>query len=269
MYGVAVGDALGSPVQFKPRGSYPKVTEMLYCDIFHKEAGTWTDDTSLTLALCDSIKQCDKIDTKDIHKNFVMWLDRGDYTQDGKAFDVGRTCFNAILANKGINDFNANGNGSLMRIIPLAFVENITDQQIEQVSAITHAHSIACEACKIYIHIALDLKNGKSISEAIHANIPKAYSIFANLQNLEDYSVDDIKSTGYVVDTLEASLWCLLKTSSFRDALETAVNLGDDTDTIGAVTGGLAGIFYGIENMPETWLAALRKPEMIEKYLFA
>ena len=251
VYGVAIGDALGSPVQFKIRDTFPYVKEMLYCDSFHKKAGTWTDDTSLTLALCDSIRKKKTINTKDILKRFRKWLNWGKYTQDGKPFDIGKTCYCAIKSGKGLDDFNSNGNGSLMRIIPLAFVENITDQKIVEVSAITHAHTIACEACKIYIHIARDLINDKSISEAVTRQR------------------EEIKSTGYVVDSLEAALWSLLKTNSFRDAVETAVNLGGDADTIGAVTGGLAGIIYGIEGIPKEWIEALRKKKIIEKYLFS
>lgn len=268
IYGVAVGDALGSPVQFMERGSYPKVTEMLYCRIFKKKAGTWTDDTSLTLALCDSIKQCGAIDTEDIYNRFRSWLEIGKYTQDGRAFDVGRTCFTAIATHKGKDDIKSNGNGSLMRIVPLAFVEGISDRQIEEVSAVTHAHAISREACRIYVHIAMDLKNGASLQDAVDENVRETSSVFERLSDIKNCHVDEIKSTGYVVDTLEASLWCLLNTSSFRDALETAVNLGGDTDTIGAVTGGLAGIFYGIEGIPEEWIKALRKPKMIERCLF-
>ena len=268
IYGVAVGDALGSPVQFMERGSYPKVTEMLYCRIFKKKAGTWTDDTSLTLALCDSIKQCGTIDIADIYKKFNRWLRSGKYTQDGRAFDVGRTCFTAIATHKGKDDIMSNGNGSLMRIVPLAFVEGISDRQIEEVSAVTHAHAISREACRIYVHIAMDLKNGASLQDAVDENVRETSSVFERLSDIKNCHVDEIKATGYVVDTLEASLWCLLNTSSFRDALETAVNLGGDTDTIGAVTGGLAGIFYGIEGIPEEWIKALRKPKMIDKCLF-
>lgn len=268
VYGVAIGDALGSPVQFKIRDTFPYVKEMLYCDSFHKKAGTWTDDTSLTLALCDSIRKKKTINTKDILKRFRKWLNWGKYTQDGKPFDIGKTCYCAIKSGKGLDDFNSNGNGSLMRIIPLAFVENITDQKIVEVSAITHAHTIACEACKIYIHIARDLINDKSISEAVKRNSPKSYSIFTSLNSLETRQREEIKSTGYVVDSLEAALWSLLKTNSFRDAVETAVNLGGDADTIGAVTGGLAGIIYGIEGIPKEWMEALRRKKIIEKYLF-
>lgn len=269
IYGVAIGDSLGCPVQFKNRDTFPYVREMLYCDSFHKKPGTWTDDTSLTLALCDSIRKRKKVDTRDIQKRFKKWLFCGKYTQDGKAFDVGKTCYRAIRNGKGINDYKANGNGSLMRILPLAFLENITDQEITEVSSITHAHSISCEACKIYIHIAKDLLDGKSIHESIKMNAPKTYSIFTSLNSLENRQREEIKSTGFVVDTLEAALWSLLKTNSFRDAVETAVNLGGDADTIGAVTGGLAGIIYGIENIPKEWIEPLRKKNIIEKYLFS
>lgn len=134
---------------------------------------------------------------------------------------MGKTCYKAIMGKKGLDDFYSNGNGSLMRIIPLGFVENITDQQITEVSSITHAHNISCEACKIYVHIAKSLITGKSIQEAIKEKTPKSYSIFTSLNYLESMSRDEIKSTGYVVDTLEAALWCLLKTNNFKDAVET------------------------------------------------
>ena len=268
VYGLAIGDALGSPVQFMQRDSFPHVDKMLCTKFFHKALGTWTDDTSMTLSLCDSIRKRKKIDVKDIRKRFEKWLYRGKYTQDGLAFDVGRTCYKAIMGKKGLDDFYSNGNGSLMRIIPLAFVENITDQQITEVSSITHAHNISCEACKIYVHIAKSLIDGKSIQEAIKEKTPKSYSIFTSLNYLESMSRDEIKSTGYVVDTLEAALWCLLKTNNFKDAVETAVNLGGDADTIGAVTGVLAGIIYGIENIPNEWIKDLRHKRIIEKCLF-
>ena len=132
----------------------------------------------------------------------------------------------------------------------------------------THAHAISREACRIYVHIAMDLKNGASIPEAVGGNVQETSPVFERLRSIKSCPADEIKSSGYVVDTMEASLWCLLNTSSFRDALETAVNLGGDTDTIGAVTGGLAGIFYGVEGIPEEWIKALRKPKMIDKCLF-
>lgn len=268
MYGLAIGDALGSPVQFQKRDSYPIVSEMMYCDIYHKKAGTWTDDTSLALALCDSLKHKKSIDEKDILERFRKWLFHGKYTQDGQAFDIGRTCHTSIISGKGINRFDANGNGSLMRIIPLAFWENITDSEIDIVSSVTHAHHIACEGCRIYIHIAKDLINGINIADAVLNNAPKLYSEYTRLSKLQILTRDQIKSTGYVVDTLEAALWCLLHSDNFKNAVMMAVNLGGDTDSIGAVTGGLAGIMYGYDQIPESWIKSLRKKKMIDQYLF-
>ncbi len=268
VYAVAVGDALGSPVQFMDRGSYPQVTEMLYCDLFGKEAGTWTDDTSMTLALCDSIREKGRIDIEDIRKKFSAWLSSGKYTQDGKAFDIGNTCYEAIKQGRGQDDFYSNGNGSLMRIVPLAFVESADDSVIDAVSSLTHAHAISCEACRIYIHIARDLLEGKSVKNAVNDNVRSVSETFAPLASIGNRTRESIRSSGFVVDTLEAALWCLLTTDSFQTAVEAAVNLGDDTDTVGAVTGGLAGILYGYDAIPASWISTLRKKEMLEACLF-
>ncbi|MCR5620273.1 MAG: ADP-ribosylglycohydrolase family protein [Treponema sp.] len=270
VYGVAVGDALGSPVQFRERGSFPPVSEMLYCRTFsfEKEPGTWTDDTSMTLALCDSIRELGRVDVQDIRGKFTQWLLAGRYTQDGRAFDVGNTCYRAIKEGKGRDDYHSNGNGSLMRIIPMAFVEGADDGMIDAVSAITHAHAISCEACRIYIHIARSLLKGKSMQDAVRENTTGVSKVFAPLASLQERTRDSIRSSGFVVDTLEAALWCLLTTGDFRGAVEKAVNLGGDADTVGAVAGGLAGIMYGYSSIPESWISALRKKEMLEACLF-
>lgn len=268
VYGVAVGDALGSPVQFQDRGTYPQVTEMMYCDCFGKEAGTWTDDTSMTLALCDSIREKGRVDVEDIMDKFSSWLSAGRYTQDGRAFDIGNTCYAAVKRGKGLDDFYSNGNGSLMRIVPLAFVESADDGVIDAVSSLTHAHAISCEACRIYIHIARDLLAGKPVKDAVNGNVREVSKTFAPLASIGSRTRESIRSSGFVVDTLEAALWCLLTTDSFRAAVEAAVNLGEDTDTVGAVTGGLAGILYGYDAIPASWISALRKKEMLEACLF-
>lgn len=267
IYGVAIGDALGLPVQFRARDTY-HIDGMIGHGCFDKEAGTWSDDTSMTLALCDSIRVRGKIDTADIRKKFEDWLDCGKYTPDGEAFDVGNTCYTAIKTGHGRNNDNSNGNGSLMRIIPLAFIDGMTDDEIAAVSAITHAHAISIEGCQIYVHIAQDLLAGISITEAIVKNTPQGKSKYSRLAILNKLEQSDIRSSGYVVDTLEAALWCLLKTNNYRDALLLAVNLGDDTDTVGAVAGGLASIMYGMRSIPNEWLDALRRKNIIDGCLF-
>lgn len=268
VYGIAIGDALGLPVQFLPRDSYPEVTEMIKSEKLPWPAGTWSDDTSLTLATVDSLLTCEGVDIPDMRARFMDWMDNGAYTQDGEAFDQGFTTVHALTHGCGCTNEQSNGNGSLMRILPLAFVKNLSDEQIAQVSGITHAHPLSVEACQVYIHAAQLILDGFSLSEAIETAC-LASETFAGLVDIGQCSRSEIRSTGYVKDSLEAAVWCLLTTNNFRDALVKAVNLGEDTDTIGAITGGLAGIAYGMESIPEPWMNALRKKDIIEHCLTA
>ena len=266
VYGIAIGDALGLPVQFLPRDSYPKVTEMIKGSELPWPAGTWSDDTSLTLATVDSLLTCEGVDIPDMRARFMDWMDNGAYTQDGEAFDQGFTTVHALTRGCGCTNEQSNGNGSLMRILPLAFVKNLSDEQIAQVSGITHAHPLSVEACTVYIHAAQLILDGFSLTEALET-ASLSSEIFSYLADISSRKRNEIRSTGYVKDSLEASFWCLLTTDNFRDALIRAVNLGDDTDTIGAITGGMAGLAYGMESVPDSWMNALRKKEIIERCL--
>lgn len=258
IYGLAVGDALGVPVEFKKRGSY-RVGDMTGFGTHMQPCGTWSDDTSMTLASCRSIKEMGQVDVEDIRRQFRNWLYNGEYAIDGIVFDVGNTTSTAIRNGKGESDEYSNGNGSLMRILPLAFT-NADDEMIGKVSAITHAHSLSVQYCVSYVKIARALLDGESIS--------KAFSVYKDYSGVCQRKTTDVRSTGYVVDTFEAALWCLSTTDNYKDAVLTAVNLGDDTDTVGAVTGGLAGIVYGIDNIPNSWIEKLRGKEIIENCLF-
>ena len=266
VYGIAIGDALGLPVQFLPRDSYPKVTEMIKSEKLPWPAGTWSDDTSLTLATVDSLLTCEGVDIPDMRARFMDWMDNGAYTQDGEAFDQGFTTVHALTHGCGCTNEQSNGNGSLMRILPLAFVKNLSDEQIAQVSGITHAHPLSVEACTVYVHAAQLILDGFSLTEALET-ASLSSEIFSYLADISSRKRNEIRSTGYVKDSLEASFWCLLTTDNFRDALIRAVNLGDDTDTIGAITGGMAGLAYGMESVPDSWMNALRKKEIIERCL--
>ncbi len=267
VYGVAVADAMGLPVQFKERDSY-RIDRMTGYGVFNLPAGSWSDDTSLTLATCDSIRCCAKVDAEDIRKRFQNWFYDGAYTPYGIAFDIGRTCEKAIRAGKGLDDEWSNGNGSLMRMIPLAFAEGITDEEIRAVSAITHAHSGAMEGCVYYVRIAQGLLAGRNLKELIKEIVP-AKSEYFMAREIEERTRDEISSSGYVIDTFGAAMWCLLTTNSYRDCVLKAVNLGSDTDTVGAVAGGIAGILYGYEGIPKEWIEALQAKEVIEKSLFS
>ena len=229
--------------------------------------GTISDDTSMALAICDSIKANHKIDIDDIRHNFEDWLNNGKYTQTGFAIDIGCTCGDAIDAKHGLDDEWSQGNGSLMRTIPLAFVPDITDEEIRQVSAITHAHPNCMDACVYYIRIAKDLLEGMQLQDSIKLRIPED-SVYKRIRQIEKLSCDEINSSGYVIDTFEAAMWCLMTTDNYRDCLIKAVNLGYDTDTVGAVAGGLAGILYGIEGIPKECIDSIYMPEIIEDCFF-
>lgn len=265
VYGLAVADALGVPVEFKARGTF-HVSDMIGYGTHNQPVGTWSDDTSMTIATCDSIRVCGNIDIADMYAKFIAWIGGAEYTAGGKVFDYGGTTALALRTGKGIEDEFSNGNGSLMRILPLAFVPNITDEQIRAVSAITHAHDISKEACVLYVDIAKKLLAGEKLT-----NILRGLEVdapFDWIPSIAERTEDEIRSSGYVVDTLEAALWALVTTNSYEAAVLKAVNLGSDTDTVGAVTGGLAGIIYGYDAIPDKWIDKLKGKAVIEKCLF-
>lgn len=257
VYGLAVGDALGVPYEFMGRESFEVSREMIGGGVHEQPPGTFSDDTSMTLATCASLKEhhgC--IDIADIRQKFENWALCGEYAIDGVVFDVGSTVARALDRHKGRDGERDNGNGSLMRIIPLAFV-NASDYEIKQVSAITHAHDISMNACVRYIHIARDLIDGESLEEVIRRYEP----------DIPYMKCDDVKSGGFVLDTYTASLWCLFNTRNYKDAVIAAVDLGGDADTTAAVTGALAGITYGVDAIPKDWIDQLRGKDLIEAVL--
>jgi ADP-ribosylglycohydrolase len=292
LMGVCVGDALGFPVQFAPRQArvYAPVTGMTGHPLWKWPAGFWSDDSSLTLCLAEAL--CGGFDLEAIAHNFVRWRYDGYWTPFGQAFDVGGTTNKAISRLKdgipptgsgGTGEWS-NGNGSLMRILPMAFRYQTVDfpELIEEVhlcSSITHAHLRSQMGCGIYISIAICLLEGLEPKAAYLEGIERVKPIYAEEKysvdlplfdrvfngDIETLPMDAISSSTYVIHTLEAALWCLLTTSSFSEALLKAVNLGDDTDSVGAVTGGLAGIYYGFDNIPSEWLEVIaRKDDIME-----
>ncbi|MBE5878229.1 MAG: hypothetical protein E7290_15270 [Lachnospiraceae bacterium] len=299
--GVAVGDALGVPVEFTKREELKEnpVKEMLGYGAFYLPAGSWSDDTSMTLATMDSLKN--GYDLHDIMKKFISWIREGEYASVGRAFDVGNICHRAIsryqrtgdIEHCGCDKVDENGNGSLMRIIPVCLYvygkqrdEGMSDEEairhIHEVSALTHAHVRSLIACGLYYFIVKSiLDNEGTLEECIQSGIYAGFDFYEargySSEELEHYKrirqVDifrvvpdtDISSSGYVVDSLEAALWCLLNTDTYEACELLAVNLGDDTDTIAAIAGGLAGLFYGYLGIPVEWLEKLQRREWIEE----
>ena len=269
--GLAIGDALGVPYEFKKRGTF-LCKDMVGYKTHHQPKGTWSDDTSMVLATLDSLKSNDgKIVPTDMFERFNRWLQNSDYTPFGEVFDAGIATCKALKTGKPQSGEYDNGNGSLMRILPLAFVP-CTDDEIRAVSAITHAHRISMDACVIYVHVANRILAGENINEIIPTL--QYDKPFDRLHRIDQLSAQEIKSSGYVVDTLEAALWAVShksgdagKEKSFRSDLLDAVNLGSDTDTVGAVAGGLAGIIYGLDDVAD-WVEALQNRQELERYLW-
>jgi ADP-ribosyl-[dinitrogen reductase] hydrolase len=293
--GMAVGDALGVPVEFLSRAEIAKnpVVSMREYGTHYQPAGTWSDDSSMAFCLTESL--CKGYDIENIAGNFVQWYAESFWTPHGEVFDMGIATRQAIKKiQQGITpmecggtDEQSNGNGSLMRILPLIFyikdflLEN-RFQMVKEVSSITHAHIRSVLSCFIYTEFAIELLNGTEKTQAyknmqqtvnsflkttmeantvIQAEIPQFDRILTN--DISQYPENEIKSTGYVLATLEASLWCFLTTNNYMTATLKAVNLGDDTDTTGCVTGGLAGLYYGSQKIPEIWLCVLAKKDAI------
>ncbi len=291
LLGTAVGDALGVPVEFKQR-TYLKanpVTDMLEFGTHRQPKGTWSDDTSLMLCLAESIVE--GLDLNKLAQKFVAWKNDNLWTPHGWVFDIGigtRVAIERLEEGElpelagGFEEFD-NGNGSLMRILPLIlYTKDLDiDQRFEwtkKVSSITHAHVRSIMACFYYLEFAKKIIEGKGKFEAYAELQSELFQYFQSrkINPLEiqkfsrllfdDISLlqeDQIQSSGYVIHTLEASIWCLLTTNSYTEAVLKAVNLGHDTDTTGAVTGGLAGLIYGLEAIPTEWLNVLARKEDI------
>lgn len=286
LFGLAVGDALGVPVEFQSR-TYLKqnpVTEMFGFGTHHQPIGTWSDDSSLAFCLAESL--CSDYDLSDIARNFVKWYSAELWTPHGKVFDIGIATTHAIhnIAKGHQPDLcggfseSDNGNGSLMRILPLVFYLqkekdlNVIYQKVKEVSSITHAHFRSIFACFIYVIYCLEILNDKDKFEAYN-EMKNTLSLFlkdkkfnsAEIQlfdrilknDISKYDESEIQSSGYVLHSLEASFWCFLNSDSYEETVLKAVNLGEDTDTTGAIAGGLAGIYFGIENIPEKWIKNL------------
>lgn len=286
--GHAVADALGVPVEFCSREELDAspVTEMRGYGSYDVPEGSWSDDTSMTLAALDAFGE-GEIDYDLIMTNLVRWIDEADYTPTGDAFDVGRTCLSAIRSfcrgtpalECGLDDDYSNGNGSLMRVHPFVLLcwldvgRDLLDT-VTKASALTHAHERSILGCKIYAYILkslLDSPTKDSVRSALasasrdFSGSPE-YSHYTRLfdEDFERLPRESIKSSGYVVDSLEAAVWCLLTTESYRDCALKAVNLGEDTDTVAAIAGGLAGALYGLEAIPSEWLDTLKKRDYVE-----
>ncbi len=309
LLGIAAGDALGVPYEFKSREEMAKnpAKDMVGFGTWHQPAGTWSDDSSLTFCLAESLLT--GYNPADMADKFIRWKYSNLWTARGELFDIGQTTSMAISRLKEIRDSKNfevlkllkyegheqdNGNGSLMRILPLLFfIKGKTIQEqfeiIWDVSALTHRHIRAAMSCLIYLKLAENTLDGLDKHEA-YERMRKQITGFwetmdfssrerAHFKNIIQSDIRTVqrsalKSGGYVIESLEAATWCFLKEENFEKTTLAAVNLGHDTDTTAAIAGGLAGLYYGAENIPEYWRASIARYEdivelgekLIEKY---
>lgn len=296
--GLVVVDALGVPVEFMSRESLKKdpVSGMRGYGTYNQPPGTWSDDATMTLALLDSLKK--GLDFDDIMQKFLQWHDSGEYTPHGVMFDIGIATRKALLRYKdgetalkcgGVEEYD-NGNGSLMRILPVLFYlqneygKNFLEKDeaieiIHDVSSLTHRHKRSQMACVIYIAIAATILKDLTLKQAVDSAVHEVVQYYEDKEGFKEelnhfqriqgkdfdkLPEEEIKSGGYVVDTLEASIWCLLNTNDYSTCVLKAVNLGEDTDTTGAVVGGLAGLRYGYKSIKNEWLEVIARRDYIE-----
>jgi len=294
--GFAIGDALGVPFEFSNREERKlnPVTKLTGGGFWRQPVGTWSDDTSMVLCTMESL--CNGYNLSEIGLKFHQWIYENYWTPHGTVFDKGnQTLFAIERINKLIEygeqiapmpqsmaNARENGNGSLMRILPMAFFlknKPIKDhfKIIWDVSAMTHPHIRSAIACMFYTEFAIELLNGLKKEEAYRnaqkvtleyspiQSKPKELTLFSIILTDEiwNYPEESIKSGGYVIDSIEACFWCVLNSHDYKEAVLRAVNLGGDTDTIAALVGGLAGLIYGFDQIPNEWINLLVKKEEI------
>jgi ADP-ribosyl-[dinitrogen reductase] hydrolase len=277
LLGLAIGDAIGAPVEFKPRDSFPPLTGMTGGGPFKLQPGQWTDDTTMALCLAESILQEGEVDQPDLMQRLGRWLTAGENSVTGTCFDIGATTRAAIerflaggSAAAGSADPASAGNGSLTRLAPVAIAFRHDRSSAEfmalKQSRATHAAADCLSACKLLTSMLIDALSGAGARDATRPRVlavsPKV--LFINAGEWRTKSRDEIRSSGYVIDTLEAAVWAVGTTDSFEAAVLAAANLGDDADSVAAVAGQLAGAVYGASAIPQAWLDTLAWRDKIE-----
>ena len=260
LLGLACGDAVGTTVEFKPRGSFEPVSDMVGGGPFRLKPGEWTDDTSMALCLATSLVECGRFDAADQMQRYCRWMDSGYLASNGRCFDIGRTVSHALHAFRrtgepysGSTDPNSAGNGCLMRLAPVPmffFPDRAAAIAMSgESSRTTHGAQECIEASRLFGAMLASAFSGFSKEDILFGHGVDVVGS-ARLQgvaegNYRSAAEDEIQGSGYVVESLEAALWCFLQTGNFRDAVLLATNLGRDADTTAAICGQLAGAFYG------------------------
>jgi len=288
LLGLAVGDALGTTLEFRPPGSFEPVNDMVGGGPFQLEPGQWTDDTSMALCLAESLLERRGFDPVDQLSRYVRWWEEGHLSSAGECFDIGNTVRAALMRFKetgdaycGSTDLRSAGNGSLMRLapVPLAWFRDpeTAIRYANESSRTTHGAQEAVDACRFYAGLIVGALRGEAKAtllapcyHPVHGRWPEG-SLSARIETVAAGSYltknpPEIRGTGYVVASLEAALWAFHRSDSFPEGALKAVNLGNDADTTGAIYGQLAGAFYGVRGIPTRWLDKLARHELIDEH---
>ncbi|MEK3788429.1 ADP-ribosylglycohydrolase family protein [Paenibacillus sp. FSL K6-1230] len=285
LFGLAVGDALGTTVEFSSPGTFPPVEDMVGGGVFDLKPGQWTDDTSMALCLGESLVRCGGFDAGDQMRRYVNWYRTGYMSSTGICFDIGNATRTALErfehtgeAYSGLTDPMTAGNGSIMRLAPVAMAYAHQPVQAiryaEQSSLTTHGAVESVQACAVLAAMLVSGMQGADKQTMLASTTWRDWlgekELSPGLQDVIDGSYQhreppEIKGTGYVIRSLEAALWAFDRTSSFAEGALLAVNLGDDADTTGAVYGQLAGAYYGYDQIPEHWLARLAMKDELQQ----
>ena len=283
MLGLAVGDAVGAAVEFSPRGSFDPVTDMIGGGPFGLQPGEWTDDTSMALCLATSLVETGGFDAQDQMERYCRWREEGYLSSNGRCFDIGGTVSRALArfretgeAMCGSTDPHTAGNGSLVRLAPIALFyhpesDDVRDRAAES-SQTTHGAEECVESCR-YFADRLGVALAGSRKEKVLSPIEGEDASWLDTRSEGLLSVvrgeyqaksdEDIRGAGYVVDCLEAAMWCVHRGESYEETILLATNLGDDADSTAAVAGQLAGALYGEKGIPKRWLELISHREMI------
>ena len=288
LLGLAIGDAMGVPLEFRKPDTFAPVMEMIGGGPFKLKPGEWTDDTSMALCLAESLSRNKEFDLKDQLSYYCDWYRNGHLSSNGTCFDIGVTIRSAIHHFEetgdpcsGLTDPRSAGNGSLMRLapVPLAYART-PSRAIElsgESSKTTHALDVCVDACRYMGALIVGAVQGYSKEHLVSPQfspveqywdlhpLTRDISIIAN-GSFREKEPPEIRGSGYVVDSLEAAMWAFARTDNFRDGCLAAVNLGDDADTTGAIYGQLAGAYYGIGSIPDQWKNTIVKRELIEQF---
>lgn len=286
LLGLAVGDALGTTLEFKSPGSFRPITDIVGGGPFGLAPGEWTDDTSMALCLAESLIECGGFDPIDQLERYLRWWREGHLSSNGRCFDIGNTVRQALYAFAetkepycGPIDPWSAGNGSIMRLapVPLFFARQprLAIEKAAESSRTTHGAAEAVSACRYFSALIVGAINGASKEELLADHFEPAPGLWSDAPlapkiaevasgSFKRREPPEIRGRGYVVDSLESALWAFHRSNSFREGALLAVNLGDDADTTGAVYGQLAGAYYGERGIPESWRSVIAHRTLIE-----